>query len=333
MAFRVLVSTTSFLDTPGPHRERLRDIGYQVVPARGPLTESQLLDILKDNEQFDAFLCGEDEFSDKVLRAIAPRAKVISKYGVGLDKINLQTATELGIKVRNTPRVNHSTVAELTFGLLIAATRKVAFHNAAVHACRWERHTGVELAGKTLGVVGLGRVGKEVVKRALAFEMRVLVYNTNWSAQHSAFVTRLNQIFSDPELSEHSPNVSRATSIEDVLSSSDFISLHINISKENQAFLNRSKLYQCKRGAYIVNVSRGALVDQEALAEQIRKGFIAGYAADVLDPEPVDPGNPLLGLSQVTLTPHIASRTYESVARQGMAALQNIVDVLGPIPA
>jgi D-3-phosphoglycerate dehydrogenase / 2-oxoglutarate reductase len=329
MPIRVLVSTTSFLDTPGPHRDKLKEIGYQVVPARGPLTEEQLLDLVRDQEQFDGFLCGEDEFTEKVLEAITPRAKVISKYGVGLEKINIETAKRLGIKVVNTPRVNHTTVAELTFGLLINATRKISEHNSKVHQGRWERHTGVELCGKTLGVFGLGRVGKEVVKRALAFEMKVLVYNTNWSASHSSFVSEMGRIFSDPVFSECSPSVKYADSIDEVLRQSDFVTLHINLSKENRAFLDRGKLALCKRGAFIINVSRGALVDQEAMAESIRRGHIAGYAADVVEPEPVRPDNPLLGLQNVILTPHIGSRTYESVARQGAAALQNIIDVLG----
>ena len=329
MSIRLLVSTTSFLDTPGPHRDRLKELGYKVIPARGPLTEEQLLDIVRDQEQFDGFLCGEDEFSDKVLNAITPRAKVISKYGVGLDKVNLEIANKLGIKVVHTPRVNHTTVAELTFGLLIAVTRQIPEHNADVHAGRWDRRTGVELAGKTLGVFGLGRVGKEVVKRAMAFGMKVIVFNTNWSSNHSAFVASLNKIFSDGMFNEMGPTVEYADNAEDVLSRSDFVTLHINLSKENRVFLDRAKINACKRGAFIINVSRGALVDQEALAEAIRRGSIGGYGADVLDPEPVRADNPLLGVPGVILTPHVASRTYESVARQGMAALQNVIDVLG----
>ena len=330
MATRILVSTTSFLDTPGLHREKLRETGYTVIPARGPLTEEQLLDIVTDQEQFDGFLCGEDEFSEKVLEAIAPRARVISKYGVGLEKVNLEAAKRLGVKVTNTPRVNHTTVAELTFGLLISATRDIPEHNSRVHAARWDRHTGVELAGKTLGVFGLGRVGREVVKRALAFDMKVLVYNTNWSHAHSAFVADMNRIFSDGAFSEFKPSVTYGDSADEVLKQSDFVTLHINLTKENKAFLDKGKLALCKRGSYVVNVSRGALVDQHAMADAIRRGHILGYAADVLDPEPVTPENPLLNLPGVILTPHIASRTFDSVARQGIAALENIISVLGP---
>ncbi len=329
MAFRVLVSTTSFLDTPGPHRERLKSLGYDVVSARGPLTESQLIEIVRAQESFDGFLCGEDEFSLRVLEEISPRAKVISKYGVGLDKVDLAAAARLGIKVLNTPRVNHTTVAELTFGLLIASTRQIPDHNHIVHSARWERRTGYELGEKTLGVFGLGRVGKEVVKRALAFGMNVMVYNTNWSAQHSSFVSDMNRIFSDRALGDVAPTVSHADSAEHVLMNADFISLHINLSKENKAFLDRAKIALCKPGVHIVNVSRGALIDQEAMADALKSGHVGGYAADVLDPEPVNPGNPLLGVMGVVLTPHIGSRTFESVARQGLAAIDNIAGILG----
>ncbi len=329
MRKRILVSTTSFLDTPGAHREALKSTGYEVVAARGPLSEENFLDLISNHEQFDGFLCGEDVFSKRVLEAITPRAKVISKYGVGLDKVDLEAAAKLGIEVRHTPRVNHTTVSELTFGLLLSLTRRIPEHNSAVHRANWHRLTGVELTGKTLGVIGLGRVGKEVVKRGLAFGMKVLVYNTNWSAAHMAFVEEMTRVFGSAEFSEYPPSVRYVSPVEDLLRAADFVTLHMNFSKENRSFLDRHRLNLCKRGSYIVNVSRGALVDHVAMAEAIKKGHIAGYGADVLDPEPVTPENPLLGIPEVVLTPHIGSRTYDSVARQGLAALENIVTVLG----
>jgi D-3-phosphoglycerate dehydrogenase len=341
MKKRILITTSSFLETQGPHREMLNKSGYEVVPARGPLSEGQLLEILKNDRQpdqeksgFDAVLCGEDEFTKEVIQNLAPRVKVISKYGVGLEKIDLEAAKQCGIAVKNTPRVNHTTVSELTFGLLIALTRKIVEHNLSVHAAKWERRTGVELAGKTFGIIGLGRVGKEVAKRALAFGMNVAVYNTNWSASHEQFVKSLNRIYSDLAQIEGAGEESSTLSVKQVeldtlLKDSHVISLHINISKENRAFLDRYKINLCRHGAYILNLSRGGLVDAQAMTEAIRKGRIAGYGADVLEPEPVSPDNPLLGVNNVLLTPHIASRTFESVARQGQAALENVISVIG----
>jgi D-3-phosphoglycerate dehydrogenase len=328
MAYSVLVSTSSFIDTPGAHVTKLLDSGFEVIKARGPLNEDQLLSYIGDGTKFDAFICGEDDFNARVLKAAAPRAKVISKYGVGLDKIDLGEAEKLGIKVTNTPGVNHSTVTELTFGLLLSLTRFIPEQNAHVHKGEWRRHTGRELAGKTLGILGFGRVGKEVAKRAMAFGMHVRVFNTSWSPQHSAYLDELTKVFSHDLFSENRPSVQRAPRDEDLFPHSDVISVHMSLTRDNQHFVNRRRLLMCRRGVFLVNVSRGALVDQRAMADLVRSGHVAGYGADVLDPEPVQPDNPLLGLANVHLTPHVGSRTHESVVRQGSAAVDNLLRAL-----
>lgn len=328
MSYSILVSTSSFIDTPGPHVQKLMDTGFEIVKARGPLNEEQLLSYIGDGNKFDAFVCGEDDFNAKVLQAAAPRVKVISKYGVGLDKIDLPEAEKLGIKVTNTPGVNHTTVTELTFGLLLSLTRYIPEQNALVHKGEWRRQTGRELAGKTLGVLGFGRVGKEVAKRAMAFGMNVRVFNTSWSSQHSAYVEELKSVFSHRLFSEYPPQIMRAPRDEDIFPHVDFLSVHMSLTCDNQYFLNRRRLTMCKRGIYVVNVSRGALVDQRAMADCVKSGHVAGYGADVLDPEPVQLDNPLLGLTNVHLTPHVGSRTYESVVRQGTAAVDNLVRAL-----
>jgi D-3-phosphoglycerate dehydrogenase len=325
MTYSVLVSTSSFIDTPGEHVRKLQDTGWEVVKARGPLNEDQLLSYIGDGNRFDAFLCGEDDFNGKVLKAASPRAKVISKYGVGLDKIDLGEAEKLGIKVTNTPGVNHTTVTELTFGLLLSLTRYIPEQNALVHKGEWRRQTGRELAGKTLGILGFGRVGKEVAKRAMAFGMNVRVFNTSWSAQHSQFLEHVTKVFSDSIFEEYPPTIQRAPRDEDIFPHCDFLSVHMSLTKDNQFFLNRRRIAMCRRGVYVVNVSRGALIDQRAMADAVKSGQVAGYGADVLDPEPVQLDNPLLGLHNVHLTPHVGSRTYESVVRQGSAAVENLI--------
>lgn len=324
MAYSILVSTSSFIDTPGSHVKKLHDSGFEVVKARGPLNEDQLLTYIGDGNRFDGFLCGEDDFNARVLQAAAPRAKIISKYGVGLDKIDLPEAERLGIRVTNTPGVNHTTVAELTFGLLLSLTRLIPEHNANVHKCEWRRQTGHELAGKTFGILGFGRVGKEVAKRAMAFGMNVRIFNTSWSAQHQQFVTDLGKVFADPALGSPGLTIQRCPRDDELFTESDVIAVHMSLTRDNQQFINRRRLNYCRRGVYIINVSRGALVDQRAVAEAIRSGLVGGYAADVLDPEPVQPDNPLVGLHNVHLTPHVGSRTYESVVRQGSAAVDNL---------
>jgi D-3-phosphoglycerate dehydrogenase len=328
MSFKILATTSSFFDSAGSHQEKLKATGYEIVSSRGPHDEAQLLELIGDGQTFDGFLCGEDNFSAKIIETIAPKAKVISKYGVGLDKIDLETAQRLGIQVTNTPGANHTSVAELTFGLLFSLARKIPEENNLVHKTEWRRFTGVELAGKTLGVFGFGRVGKEVARRAMAFGMKVLVYNTSWGQGLQTSLDQLAGAFADPVFSEFPPSIERVEDDMEALGRCDFVSLHMNLTKTNSSYLSRRRIFACKRGAFVINVSRGGLVDPNAMAQAIRSGHIAGYGADVLDVEPVTPNHPLIGLHNVHLTPHIGSRTRDSVERQGIAAVVNLVRVL-----
>ena len=328
MAFRVLVTTTSFIDSPGLHRERLEQSGVEIVTARGPFREGELVNLIGDGNQFDGFICGEDDFTSIALRAAKPRAKVISKYGVGLDRIDLTEADFLGIKVTNTPGVNHHTVTEHAFGLLLSLARRIPEESSFVHRGEWRRITGRELVGKTIGVVGFGRVGREVATRAMAFGMNVLVFNTSWSQVHAQHVEELQGLFNHRLFSEFPPTIKHSEEEEELFSKADFISLHMNLTKQNTRFLNRRRINSCKRGVFIVNVSRGALVDEEAMAQAVKSGHVAGYGADVLDVEPISAECPLRGLNNVILTPHIGSRTFESISRQGLAAVENLLAVL-----
>ena len=167
---RILITTTSFQDTPGRHHDLLAGDAYDIERARGPLPESAILALVGD---YDAILCGDDAFTRPVLQKCLPRLKVLSKYGIGVDRVDLQAATELRIPVTFCPGVNHVTVAEHTFGLLLALTRQIPQHDAIVKRGEWQRGVGRELAEKTLGLLGLGRIGREVAKRAVAFDMRV----------------------------------------------------------------------------------------------------------------------------------------------------------------
>lgn len=333
MTLKVLITTTSFLETPGEHRELLERAPFQLCSARGPLSSEELLKLIREQGPFDGVLAGEDNFSSEVLEALAPQTKVISRYGVGFDRVDLDAAARLGIVVTNTPGANHISVAEHTFGLMLSMARSIPDHAQAVQRCEWKRWSGRELYGKTLGIVGFGRVGQEVSRRALAFGMNVAVFNTSWSTHHTEFVEKCAQFFDNKWLSPDGVKIERYTAIEELLGVSHFVSLHMNLTRDNTRFLNARLLNCCKRGAMIVNVSRGGLVDQRALANSIRGGYIGGYAADVLDPEPVTSDNPLLGLSRVYLTPHIGSRTQESVARQGTLAFENLNRVLSGEPA
>jgi D-3-phosphoglycerate dehydrogenase len=305
---RILITTTSFQDTPGRHHDLIAEGGFEVERARGPLPEAEILKLVGTH---DAILCGDDAFTRAVLQKCLPRLKVLSKYGIGVDKIDLAAATDLRIPVTFCPGVNHVTVAEHTFGLLLSLTRCIPPQDAAVKKAEWKRSTGRELAGKTLGILGLGRIGKEVAKRAIAFDMKVSAFDLYWD---EAFAKQWN--------------VERKTAAEDVLRASDVVSLHMNLTDENKEFVNAGRIALMKRGAYLLNCARGGLIHQGDVAAALKSGQLGGYGADVVEPEPIDKANPLLSAPNVVLTPHVASRTYESVERQATMAAENMIRVL-----
>lgn len=308
---RVLLTTTSFQDTPGIHHDTLDAAGFEIVRERGPLPESRMLELAG---QFDAYLCGDDAMTRAVMEKSLPRLKVISKYGIGLDKIDLKSAKDLGLPVLFTPGVNHTTVAEHTFALLLAVVRNLVVEANHVAAGRWTRITGNELCGKTLVLVGLGRIAKEVAIRARAFGLRVIVFTNHWDED---FARR--------------QNLERAATLDDALRRADFVSLHTKLTAETKGLLDARRLALLPKGVVIVNTGRGELIDLDALVAAIKSGRIR-YGADVLDQEPPPDDHPLLGLPGVVLTPHIGSRTHESVQRQASCAVENLVLFLSGKP-
>jgi D-3-phosphoglycerate dehydrogenase len=180
---RILLTTTSYQDTPGKHHDLLKASGFEVVRARGPLKKDKMLELIKENGGFDGLLNGDDEIDEEVLKAAqsAERPlKVVAKYGIGLDSIDVKYCTSQKIPVLFTPGVNHTTVAEHAFGLMVACSKHFWMHMNAVKTGNWKRKTGIELAGKTLGIMGLGRIGREVAIRAKAFGMNVVGFDLWW---------------------------------------------------------------------------------------------------------------------------------------------------------
>src|SRR4051812_1307803 len=306
---RILLTTTSFQDTPGKHHDLLKASGFEVVTARGPLDEAAMLDLAKQG--FDGFLNGDDAITAKVIDAALPRLKVIAKYGIGLDSIDVKYATSKKIPVLYTPGVNHTTVAEHTFGLIIGLAKHFWPHVKSVKGGGWKRITGSELAGKTIAILGMGRIGKEVAKRARAFEMIVKGYDVYWDEGFAQACT-----------------VERCTTLEDALHNADIVSLHMNLDDTNRGFINKTRLAAMRKGAIIINTARGGLVVEADVAEACRSGQLGGYGADVLDHEPPAPGHPFNEIDNILITPHVGSRTFESVERQAMRATMNIVNYL-----
>ncbi|MEM8738673.1 MAG: phosphoglycerate dehydrogenase [Planctomycetota bacterium] len=315
---RILLTTTSYQDTPGPHHDALDASGFEVVRARGPLSESEMLGLIAEQASagggFDGLLNGDDEITAKVIDAAlaAPTPlRVIAKYGIGLDSIDVAHATKHKIPVLFTPGVNHTTVAEHAFGLMIGLAKHFKMHLREVEAGRWKRQTGTELAGKTLGIVGMGRIGKEVIKRGAAFDMPAIAYDLYWDDDFAG-----------------SYGVKRCDSAEQVLTQADVISLHMNLTDENRGFINTGMIAQMKDTAILINTARGGLVVEQDVADACRDGRLGGYGTDVVNVEPLQPPHPYQGVDNIMLTPHIGSRTTESVGRQAMRATQNLVNFL-----
>lgn len=304
----VLLTTTSFQDTPGVHHDMLAAAGFELVRERGPLSEARMLELAG---QFDAYLCGDDALTRAVIAKSLPRLKVISKYGIGLDKIDVKAATDLKVPVLFTPGVNHTTVAEHTFALLLAAVRNLVVEANHVAAGRWTRITGNEICGKTLLLIGLGRIAKEVAIRARAFGLHVLVFANYWEEDFARW-----------------HGLERVEDLAAGLRRADFISLHTKLTPATKGLINAQNFPLIKKGAVIVNTGRGELVDLDALVAALKAKHLLAYAADVLDQEPPPADHPLLGLPNVILTPHIGSRTHESVQRQASCAVENLTRFL-----
>jgi D-3-phosphoglycerate dehydrogenase len=301
---KILLTTTSFQDTPGSHHDLLIQTGWEIIRARGPLNEADTLALVGN---VDGYICGDDAITRKVLEKARPKLKVISKYGIGVDKIDVKSCTEFGIPVLFTPGVNHTTVAEHAFLLLLALEKNFLFHTDSTRSGGWKRKTGHELFEKTLGIIGLGRVGKEVVIRARAFGMNVIAFGRSWDKR---FAT------------EH--NVKKVT-LDELLAASDYISLHTNLTPETRDMISAKSFAKMKKGVIILNCARGEIVNTNDMVAALKSGQVAGYGTDVLDKEPPPVDHPLLKLPNVVVTPHVASRTYESVVRQATTAVKNLI--------
>jgi D-3-phosphoglycerate dehydrogenase len=311
---KILLTTTSYQDTPGQHHDILAKSGFEVVRARGPLTDAQMLDLVTSNNGFDGFLNGDDHITAKVIDA-ALHAKtplrVIAKYGIGLDSIDVKYATSKKIPVLFTPGVNHTTVAEHAFGLMIALAKHFWPHLRSTKKGEWKRITGNELFGKTIAVLGVGRIGKEVIKRARAFDMIAKGYDIYW----------------DHGFAE-ACNVTRCTTVGEAIHEADVVSLHMNLDDKNRGMFNKDLLAKMKKGAYLINTARGGLVNEADIAAACKSGHLGGYGTDVLDKEPPAPDHPFKDIDNIIVTPHVGSRTFESVERQAMRATLNIVNFL-----
>ncbi|MGA7157936.1 MAG: phosphoglycerate dehydrogenase, partial [Acidobacteriaceae bacterium] len=249
--------------------------------------------------------------ADATLLAAAPRLRIIGRAGVGVDNIDATEATRRGIVVMNTPGANAVAVAELTLGLMISMCRAIPRANATMHAAKWEKKSlqGSELRNKTLGIIGLGRIGLEVARRAQAFGMNVIGYDP----------------FIAPVIARE--NHVALLSLDEVLSTSDFLSLHVGLTPQTEGLINEKSIAKMKKGVRIINCARGELIVDDALAAAIQSGHVAGAALDVFRKEPLK-DSPYFGIDNVLLSPHIAGSTDEAQEAIGIQLANQVRDYL-----
>ena len=292
-------------DKISPHGvQLLMDSGWQVSQPAAAALAAELADA-------DALIVRSATRVTEELLARAPKLRIVGRAGVGVDNIDLDAATRRGILVVNTPGSSATSVAEHALALMFALARSVPQLNAAMHAGRWEKagSAGPELRGKTLGLVGLGRIGGEVARRAKALEMRVLAHDPYLTAERAA---------------EWGVQL---LPLAEMLAQADYVSLHTALSPATDGLMNQQTLAQMKCGARLINTARGELVDETALLEALRSGHLAGAGLDVFAVEP--PGNsPLMALPNVIATPHVAGSTAEAQEEVGVQIAQQIRDYL-----
>jgi D-3-phosphoglycerate dehydrogenase len=311
---RVLLTTMQVSSASDDLLRPLIDDGHELalLPATQARQEELLADAIGDSV---AAIAGVEPWSRRVIEA-APLLKVIARTGVGYDAIDLDAATEKGVFVTATPGANHHSVAEAAIGLIIASLRRFPFADRQMRTTGWNpRPYGVELRNKTVGVIGTGLIGKEVVKRLQGWEVNILVSD----------VIR-DQAFADQYRA-------RYVELPALFAEADVVTIHAPLLPSTHHLVSETVLRAMKPSAYLVNTSRGPLVDEAALAQALKEGWIAGAALDVFETEPLPSDSPLLELPNVILTQHVAGVTWESMRAMTAMAVDSVAAVLrGEVP-
>src|SRR5438477_2017530 len=276
------------------------------VTVRTGLNERELIDLIPS---FSALIVRSQTKVTAAILNVGAKLRVVGRAGVGVDNVDIEVATRRGIVVLNAPGGNTVSTAEHAFSLLLSVARKIPQADADVRGGKWDRKNleGVELYNKTLGVIGMGRIGSELSRRAIAFGMRVIAYDPYLSA------TRARSL-----------QVELVDELDDLLASADFISLHTPLTAETRHVLDAARLQKTKRGVRIINCARGGLIDETALVQALADGHIAGAALDVFEIEPLPPDSPLRSAPNLVLTPHLGASTAEAQESVGIEIAQSI---------
>ncbi|MQY58552.1 MAG: hydroxyacid dehydrogenase [Clostridia bacterium] len=307
MAIKVLVTSTSFGKVVKEPVELLKKKGYQITwnELGRPLKEDEVRERIKG---VDAYIAGLDEITAKAIKA-ADKLKVISKYGAGVDNIDIEPATRRKIVVTNTPGTNTEAVADLTFGLMLTIARKIPQADTSTKKGEWKKFFGSAVYGKTLGIVGMGEIGKAVARRAKGFNMRMLY----WSRRR--------------KLDIEEETGAKYTDLRFLLQEADFVSLHVALTGETKNIMGENEIKLMKPTAFLINTARGPLINEDALYRCLRDRVIEGAAVDSYSAEPPQESS-LFSLDNIITTPHMGAYTYEALGNMGMTSVQNVIDVL-----
>ncbi len=302
----VLITARSFgKEIPEP-MERLIKHGFRIMEWREG-TGLEVSELIAKVGEADAWIVGSYPIQAALLENV-PRLQIIAKHGVGIDNIDVPAATEKGILVATAPGSNDQAVADLTMGLLLSLVRKIPQANASVKSGRWERFQGFGLAGKTIGIIGLGRIGLNVAKRVKGFDMEILGCDPFWPEERAREIGIVRVDF------------------ETLIGKSDVITLHVPRTPETEGLIEEHQIARMKTGVWIVNTSRGKIIDEKAMYRALVFGKVAGYATDVFETEPPE-GNPLLNLTNVVATPHIGSYTNDALRMLGESVVDTLLKV------
>jgi D-3-phosphoglycerate dehydrogenase len=305
VAYHILVPDN--LDKAG--LELLKSNPEITVQAAAKMDRAEVLAALPNA---DAMIIRSATKVDRAMLDAAPVLRLIGRAGVGVDNVDLEAATDKGVVVMNAPDGNTIAAAEMAFALMLSLARQIPAAHQSLEAGKWDRKSfmGTEVHGKTLGIVGFGRIGRAIAKRARGFDMNILAY--------------------DPYISPEAPMAMgvAAVSLEDLYARSDFITLHAVPSDETYHMINAESIAAMKHGVRIINAARGSLIDEAALAEALKAGKVAGAALDVYEEEPPAQDNPLIGLPNVIHTPHLGASTLEAQDAVAVQIAQQVLDAL-----
>lgn len=299
--FKVIVTARSFGSADNKAKELLEKHGCEVIKINSAKMEKEIVDA-------DAVIAGLEEYPQEILQK-GKGLKVISRYGVGYDNVDVEAAKRQDIKVTITPGANGDSVADLAVALMLEAARNISVMDQAMKQEDQKRPPGVEMWQKTLGVIGAGRIGQGVARRCRGFDMKVLCYDTY---QDEAFKEACNASY---------------VSLDEIIEKADFITIHAPLNKDTKDMFNKQVFNRMKKNAIIVNTARGGIINEDDLYEALKNGDIRGAALDATLKEPPY-GSPLLGLDNCIITPHAGAATIEASSKMSYLAARNVIDIL-----